>query len=384
MHRICAFFIAVLVMLSCLPSLGQAVHDAQALSVWQPGIFYQSGSIVTFGRAQFQCVYPHTAIAGWEPVKVPALWLKTSAAAVPEQSPTTPGPGTRRIFAPYIHVSETNNDLPAIQAVSGIKFFTLAFIVSDGGCAPAWQGQSPLLLARENVLAARIERVRKSGGDAIISFGGYVGKELAMACPDAAALAAAYQRVVDKYHVRSLDFDVEASAANDPASIELRSAALARLARANPGLEISFTVPVLANGMPQTALDLLKSAHEHQVPVSVVNLMTMDYGQPVPAGNMGPLAIVAVENAIPQLNGLGLSAGIGITPMIGMNDAPGETFTPGDARTLLQYVRSNQAIRRLSMWSVGRDRGGCTGTVSPTCSGIAQSEWEFTSVFKQF
>jgi chitinase len=33
---------------------------------------------------------------------------------------------------------------------------------------------------------------------------------------------------------------------------------------------------------------------------------------------------------------------------------------------------------------VGRDNGGCSGTVSPLCSGIAQKDWDFTRIFQKF
>lgn len=374
-------FVGLLALLSSFAATAQAA-TLQHASRWQPGIFYDAGKVVIFESASYKCLYSHTAVTGWEPPKASALWQPVGVIqAASKQGPKKPTPRTKRIFAPYIHMSETNNNLPDIQRASAIKDFTLAFIVADGGCSPAWQGKTLLPLANEKLYSQYIEHVRNSGGDVIISFGGYVGTELTMACPDATALTAAYQSVVDTYKSRSLDFDIEAS---DAPSIQRRSEALARLVRTNPGLEISFTLPVFATGMPQTALDLLKSAHEYKVPVSVVNLMTMDYGQPVPDGNMGPAAVLAVENALSQLRLLGLKAGIGITPMIGMNDTPGESFSLADADTILSYAHSNNTVRRLSMWSVGRDHGGCVGIVSPTCSGIAQNDWEFTHIFRRF
>jgi hypothetical protein len=42
-------------------------------------------------------------------------------------------------------------------------------------------------------------------------------------------------------------------------------------------------------------------------------------------------------------------------------------------------------ISRIGFWSAGRDNGGCpNGSVSPTCSGIGQSAYEFTDIFKAF
>ncbi|MBF9133855.1 cellulose-binding protein, partial [Plantactinospora sp. S1510] len=43
---------------------------------WQAGTSYQVGSQVTYGGATYRCRQAHTAIAGWEPPNVPALWLR--------------------------------------------------------------------------------------------------------------------------------------------------------------------------------------------------------------------------------------------------------------------------------------------------------------------
>jgi hypothetical protein len=304
--------------------------------------------------------------------------------SVPKHSSAGSSATGRRIFAPYIHIALAKDGLAEIRTASGIRTFVLAFIVSGGGCSAAWQSTEPVPIASETFYAQQIDRLRGSGGDVIVSFGGYAGRELAFACPNAASLAAAYQTVVDKYKVRALDFDIETGAESDAATIERRSEALVRLVRANPKLDISFTVPAVATGIPQEALEILKSAQKHRVPISVVNLMAMDYGQPIPDGEMGARAIATAESAALQLRTLGIRAGIGITAMIGMNDTPGETFTLDDARKLVTYAKSNSVVRRLSIWSVGRDHGGCVGTVSPACSGIAQGDWEFTRIFRQF
>jgi hypothetical protein len=300
------------------------------------------------------------------------------------KSADAPRATPHHIFAPYIHMTETNSNLPQVAAQSGIKSFTLAFIIAGEGCSPAWQGEKPVPLQDEKTFSAYINSLQRNGGNVIVSFGGYVGQELALACGDPAALQAAYQAVINKYKVRMLDFDVEAGAIKDPPSIERRSKALKGLADANPGLEISFTLPVQPTGMDDTGLSVLKSAVANSVPVSVVNIMAMDYGRSAPSGDMGANAVAAAKATVRQMQGMGLNAHLGITPMIGVNDTPGQTFTVADARALVQYAQSNQSVARLSMWSVGRDNGSCSRTVSPTCSGIAQKTWEFSHIFARF
>ncbi|WP_330463927.1 lytic polysaccharide monooxygenase [Micromonospora zamorensis] len=43
---------------------------------WTTGRAYQVGDQVTYGGATYRCRQAHTAIPGWEPPNVPALWLQ--------------------------------------------------------------------------------------------------------------------------------------------------------------------------------------------------------------------------------------------------------------------------------------------------------------------
>jgi hypothetical protein len=315
----------------------------------------------------------------WSPFNTVAQVMRSSKPVVTGKSLVGPN---RRIFAPYVDMSKPENDLLAMHNTSGVRYFTLAFVLAGNGCTPAWGGTVPV--AADAKFSASIYNLRSAGGDVIVAFGGYEGTELAMACPDAKSLQAAYQAVVTKYRLTMLDFDVEHLAIEDAASIDRRSQALSALAAANPGLDIAFTLPVHLDGMPDNAIAVLNSAMKYKVPISVVNLMTMDYGEPVAAGKMGNRAILAGNRAMQQLKALGLRAGLGMTPMIGMNDTPHETFTPADARVVLDYARKHPEIERLAMWSMGRDNGGCPGKVSPACSGIVQKDWEFSRIFLRF
>ena len=42
---------------------------------WTPGTFYATGATVTYGGQSYQCRQGHTAMVGWEPPNVLALWL---------------------------------------------------------------------------------------------------------------------------------------------------------------------------------------------------------------------------------------------------------------------------------------------------------------------
>ncbi|XVQ90412.1 carbohydrate-binding protein [Microbispora siamensis] len=43
---------------------------------WAAGTAYKAGDQVTYGGATYRCIQAHTAIVGWEPPNVPALWQK--------------------------------------------------------------------------------------------------------------------------------------------------------------------------------------------------------------------------------------------------------------------------------------------------------------------
>ena len=44
-------------------------------TTWAAGTTYAIGAVVTYGGFSYRCRQAHTAIAGWEPPNVPALWL---------------------------------------------------------------------------------------------------------------------------------------------------------------------------------------------------------------------------------------------------------------------------------------------------------------------
>nr|BFE83196.1 hypothetical protein GCM10020093_057970 [Planobispora longispora] len=43
---------------------------------WRVGTYYAAGVQVTYGGATYRCLQAHTAMAGWEPPNVPALWQR--------------------------------------------------------------------------------------------------------------------------------------------------------------------------------------------------------------------------------------------------------------------------------------------------------------------
>jgi hypothetical protein len=227
--------------------------------------------------------------------------------------------------------------------------------------------------------------LRAGGGDVIVSFGGATGIELAQACSSVAALQAEYQAVVSAYNLRHIDLDIEGAAAADQASITRRSAALAALQRANPGLQISLTLPVLPEGLTDTGLNVVRSAKHAGVTIDVVNIMAMDYGRA--AQDYGDLAIQAVRSTKDQLRtlyGVDDAAAfrmVGVTPMLGRNDDNG-TFAQSDARDLIAFANTNH-IGFVSFWETNRDRNACNGALFQ-CTNVPQTPFEFSRIFAEF
>src|SRR6185437_11445436 len=148
-------------------------------------------------------------------------------------------------------------------------------------------------------LLSDISYLRGQGGDIIISFGGAAGTELAQACGSVTSLQAQYQAVLNQYRATQLDFDIEGGEEGDSTTYTRRNAALAALQAANPGLTISFTLPSATTGLESSSIGLLQNAISQGVNISIVNLMTMDYGSA--DSQMGQEAINAANGLHSQL-----------------------------------------------------------------------------------
>ncbi|MFJ9825930.1 cellulose binding domain-containing protein [Streptomyces sp. NPDC101160] len=322
------------------------------------------------------------------PTKTATPAPTTPAPTAPPTTPPAPSTGGAR-YAPYVDTSlYPAYDLLGTADQTGVKEFNLAFITSGSGCAPLWGGVTDL---GSDKVAAQIGALRAKGGDVRVSFGGAAGRELAQACSTATALAGAYGKVVDQYGLTKVDFDIEGAALPDTAANTRRAQAVAQLQKAHPGLNVSFTLPVMPEGLTQPGVDLLADAKRNGVRVDSVNIMAMDYG-PAYSADMGTYATQAATATQAQIKGvLGLSdaaawKAVAVTPMIGVNDVSSETFRVDDATQLVDFARS-KGIGRLSMWSAARDKQCASGAVTyadPTCSSILQQPLAFTKAFAAY
>ncbi|MEU8853263.1 cellulose binding domain-containing protein [Streptomyces sp. NPDC053741] len=329
------------------------------------------------------------------PTAAPSPTPTDTATAEPTETtpaePSGPPGGTAdgAGFAPYVDTSlYPSYDLLDTASKTGVKEFNLAFITSGGSCAPLWGGVTGL---GDDKVAAQIAALRAEGGDVRVSFGGAAGAELALHCSSAAELATAYGKVIDAYGLTKVDFDIEGGALPDSAANSRRSAAVAQLQKSHPGLDVSFTLPVMPEGLTQPGVDLIADAKKNGVAIGAVNIMAMDYGASY-SGDMGDYAAQAATATQAQLKGvLGLSdaaawKAVAVTPMIGVNDVATEIFTVEDATQLVAFARE-KGIGRLAMWSGTRDvqcAGGAKPTADATCSSILQEPLAFTKAFGAF
>ncbi|WP_441248347.1 chitinase [Kitasatospora sp. McL0602] len=290
-----------------------------------------------------------------------------------------------RFAAPYVEVWGPPDMLDAARRETGLRYFTLAFIVGDGGCGGVFDGGTPL----DNPgWRSAVRGLREAGGDVIVSFGGGSGPELALACGTVDSLKAAYRRVVDTFDLTRIDLDIEGAALDDQEANDRRNQALAELRReyatAGRALAVDYTLPVNPWGLSPNALALLENARRHELDVDIVNIMTMDYG---PDLDMGDAAIRAAAGLHAQLSDIWpektpeqLWAMQGNTPMIGVNDAVHEVFSLSDATDLATFA-AGKGIRLVSFWSLGRDRPcQVEGSLSAGCSGATQSPYDFARI----
>jgi hypothetical protein len=286
-------------------------------------------------------------------------------------------------FAPYIDTSlHVPYDMVGTAKKTGVKEFTLGFVSPGGGCTPKWGGRTAL---GGDKVARQTAALRAEGGDIRISFGGQAGSELALACSSVGELAAAYGQVVDRFKLTKVDFDIEGKALRNAAAGTRRAQAVAALQKKNPGLDVSFTLPVMPTGLTRDGAKLVADARKNGVKVSAVNIMAMDYGTFFD-GDMGQYAIDAATATQKQLKGaLGLSdeaawKAVAVTPMIGVNDVKNEIFRVADAEQLVRFARTKK-LGRLSMWSATRDKqcaGGTQASASAICSSVEQDALAFT------
>jgi chitinase len=259
--------------------------------------------------------------------------------------------------APYLQISSSDaGDMAADEAATGLKDYTLAFLTPKSGCTPQWEDGGSAVGA----FAAQISAIQAAGGNVIISFGGEpdgnTPNEIAQTCTNVSQLTAAYQNVVNTYGVTRLDFDIEGSVLSDTAATTRRDQALAALQAQDPSVQVDFTLAVSPQGLPTgsgSEYALLQDAKSKGVKVSLVNIMTMDFGDGQNALGDAESAAKGTDSQLASLYGISSAAAygmMGLTPIAGQND-DNEFFSTANASTLESFAAAN-GVGELSFWEV--------------------------------
>ena len=285
--------------------------------------------------------------------------------------------------APYIYSWGNVPNLTTVMSATGIKWFTKAFVLSGGGCSPAWDGNRPINGASD---AQQIAAIRAAGGDIIPSVGGWSGNKLGPNCSSASALAGALQQVITAYNLKAIDMDVENTDEFESEVVQDRIlGALKILKQNNPSLKTIVTIPTGTGGPSYWGTRLINQGAALQANVDVWTIMPFNFGG---GGDMYAATVSSSEglkNALKSAFGWSDAtayAHMGISGMNGRSDQ-GEITTTAQWTSVRDWAESH-GLARLAFWSVNRDRGCAGGGLSSDCSSIAQPDWEFTRITAQF
>lgn len=281
-------------------------------------------------------------------------------------------------FMPYVDITLNTRwdsqyqdmepaDWDTVSRESKVNHLRLAFITDAGHCEPAWGAQSTYAISAKWG-SHLTDQLRQDKIQYDISFGGASGNDVSMNCSDNELLAS-FVNVFKTYQPSGLDFDIE----NGTADINKTMRALSALQKNYPTLPLSFTLPVMPEGLTASGKDIINLAHQYQLNFHV-NIMAMDYG-PAYNGDMAEYAKLAAKNLHDFLRTLYSEKSdeaiwnmIEVTPMIGVNDVNVEKFTLQNADALNEFAKQNK-LGGLSMWSLSRDNPCSDVWASPVCSG---------------
>ncbi|MGW0836454.1 carbohydrate binding domain-containing protein [Streptomyces prunicolor] len=286
--------------------------------------------------------------------------------------------------APYLYEGWGDPPSPTtVMSATGIKWFTMAFVLDSGGCNPSWDGSRPLT---GGVDQTAINQIRAAGGDIVPSFGGWSGSKLGANCSSASALAGALQKVITAYGLKAIDMDIENSDEFENEAVQAKILTALKTVKANnPGLRTIVTFGTSTTGPTYYGNRLIEQAQSLNAGIDVFTIMPFDFGG---GADMYGNTVAAAEGLKTKLKSTfgwddaTAYSHIGISGMNGLSDQS-ETTTPAIWTQIRDWSNSHH-IARLAFWSVNRDRGCAGGGVVSNCSGISQNTWQFTSITAGF
>ena len=319
------------------------------------------------------------------------VWADQGACGgtTPPTTPPTTGPtpppstGTKMAAAPYLYPGWGNPPAPStVMNATGVKAFTIAFVLANG-CNPVWDGESGLTGGAH---ASTINAIRAAGGDVVPSIGGWSGNKLGPNCATPELLAGAYQKVIDAFALKAIDIDIENSDEFENPTVQDRIVgALKIVKQRNPSVKTILTFGTTPSGPSPTGVRLINQAKALGANVDIFAQMPFDFGG---GADMYGSTVGASEGLKDQLKtAFGYTdaqaySHMGISGMNGLSDQQ-ELTTPDTWTRIRDYAKS-KGFARFTFWAVNRDRGCPGGGVVSNCSGIAQSDWEFTRITAAF
>ena len=280
---------------------------------------------------------------------------------------------------PYDYLAAGGPSPAEVMKATGIRRFTLAFIVSDGACQPVWDNGDPVDGASEE---AAIRGIRSAGGEVTVSFGGNGGTKLGLTCDSPQALAAVYQQVISAYRLPAIDLDIEDVEVGSAVARQRIIGALEIVRQHDPGLMISVTIPADSGGPLADGQDLITEAAAAGLHVDAWTIMPFDFAGPgTDMAQASVQAADALKNELMSAYHESASAAyrtMGISSMNGRTDV-GELVSTADFQVILRYVLAHH-LARFAFWSVNRDMPCTAGSNSNTCSGIAQKPYAYTKI----
>ncbi len=286
--------------------------------------------------------------------------------------------------APYLYEGWGNPPNPAtVMNATGVRQFTMAFMLSGGGCTPAWDGSRPLSGSAD---ASAISQIKAAGGNVQISFGGWQGNKLGPNCSSSSAFASAVQQVVNAYNPAAVDFDIENTDEFENEAVQDRILGGLKIVKQNnPNVKVVVTFGTSTTGPTYYGTRLINQSKALGVNIDNYTIMPFDFGG---GANMYQNTVNAAEglkNALKAAWGwtdAQAYAHMGISGMNGLSDQ--QELTSVATWTQIRDWAKSKGLGRLAFWAVNRDRGCPGGGVVSNCSGIAQNDWDFTRITAGF
>jgi chitinase len=273
------------------------------------------------------------------------------------------------LAAPYLYQWENPQNPVNVMKATGIKSFTLAFVLSKGNCNPAWDGDRSLTGAD----ITRVNQIRAAGGDAIPSIGGWSGNKLGPTCSSASALAGAYQKVINAGKFTAIDLDIENSDEFENNTVQDRILGAVKIIKQNnPGVKVVITIGTETSGPNAKGKRFIQRSKDLGAPVDVWAVMPFDFSSGGDMVAMTKSAVTGLKNHLKTVFGLSDDAAFrksGLSSMNGHTDNAGENVTVANFKSIVSWANSVH-LARVSFWALNRD---CNG-----CAGISQGLYDFT------